>query len=80
MSTNEERGDRVYRYALLYAHEVSDNEDIETAIRDLMTDLAHLSENDYGMTGEEAFHLAQVNFIGERDGDDLEMSIREPLG
>lgn len=79
MATNEERGNRVYRYALLYAHEVSDNEDIETAIRDLMTDLAHLSEIDYGYTGEEAFGLALANFIGERDVDDLEEALRESL-
>lgn len=66
MSTNKERGDRAYRYALLYAREVNDDEEIESAITDLMADLAHLADNDYGMYGTDALSLATEHFTEEQ--------------
>lgn len=42
-----DRADRAYRFALIYAHEENGDEDIETAIDDLIADLTHLLEKDY---------------------------------
>jgi len=45
--TNEERCNRAYRVALIYAHD-QNHEDIESAIIDLTTDLLHLADQ-YGI-------------------------------
>lgn len=70
MTSNKERGDRAYRYAHLYMTEILDGEDdIESAITDLMADLAHLSENDY-YDGEVALRLATAHYREERETEE----------
>lgn len=41
--------DRAYRHALIYANEHTDNEDIEVAILELISDLIVLADEDYSI-------------------------------
>lgn len=61
---NEKRRGRAFRHALIFAHEQNGDEDIETAIYDLMADLLHLCD-DYGIEQDDAQRIARHHYNAE---------------
>ena len=70
-TTEERRTDRTYGVLLIYTHRAYDHEEeVETAAVDLMADLLHLLDRDYGITPEDAHARAWEHFIAEKEGDE----------
>ena len=67
---NEVRADRTYRALLIYMQiAYSHEEEVETAAVDLMADLLHLLDLQYGITAEDAHAMAWEHFIAEKEGE-----------
>lgn len=64
-----ERASRAYRYAHLYAREINDNDDIESAITGLIADLGHLAEEFYGIGGTDALLIGMIRYGAEQEGE-----------
>jgi hypothetical protein len=63
--TKEQRCDRAYRVALIYAHD-QNHEDIESAIIDLTTDLLHLADQ-YGLEQDYLQRVSLEHYRAEQD-------------
>ena len=68
---NFQRADRAYNTLLTYQQRDGGDEDTETAIVDLMTDLLHMLDLYYGTKPEAAQRMAWHHFVAEKHEEEV---------
>ena len=73
LTKDERRAELAFRALLVYQQYTDTQaEEVETAAVDLMADLLHLLDLQYGVTAEDAHAMAWEHFIAEKEGEDDE--------